>query len=429
MILTIVFVFVLGYIAIALEHRIKINKTAIAILIGVLTWVIFVTFSDDKKMISEALSHHLSGIAEILFFLMGAMTIVELVDAHDGFYVITQRIDNKNTGRLLIKIAIITFFLSAVLDNLTSAIVMVTVLRKLIPQLELRKYFVAVVVVAANAGGAWSPIGDVTTTMLWVGGQISALGIIKSTFFPSVISITIPLLAIWFIIKKQYSKPSYLAENNNILIESNSLIAQNEHGSLMLTLGVMLLLFVPIFKTLTGLPPYMGILLGLGIVWLTSEILHADKDEDERKPFSASHALSKIDTSSILFFWGILMAVAVLESAGLLHELAIFTNRTIGNQSIIVLFLGIFSAIIDNVPLVAASMGMYHLKEYPIDSQLWHMIAYCAGTGGSILIIGSAAGVAVMGMEKIDFVWYFKKISIWILAGYLVGFGFFILSN
>lgn len=424
MLITIVFLFVLGYIAIVFEHSIKINKTAIAILTGVLTWVVFMVLSEVKSVVSESLSHHLSGISEILFFLLGAMTIVELVDAHGGFSAITKLINNKNKGVLLVKIAFMTFFLSAVLDNLTSAIVMVTVLRKLISNASIRKYFVAIVVVAANAGGAWSPIGDVTTTMLWVGGQISATGVMKSVFFPSIFSLLVPLCAIFYVIKKHST-----FEYSEIDLKQNQDLHQNQNGNLMLASGVGLLLFVPIFKTLTGLPPYMGILLGLGLLWLVSEFIHADKDDADRKPYTVSHALSKIDTSSILFFWGILMAVAVLESTGLLKELATGLSVVFVNQSVIVLLLGLFSAVIDNVPLVAASMGMYHLQDFPTDAALWQMVAYCAGTGGSILIIGSAAGVAVMGMEKIDFVWYLKKISFWILLGYLLGFGVFVLQN
>ncbi|MBP6386618.1 MAG: sodium:proton antiporter NhaD [Pseudarcicella sp.] len=424
MLSTIVFLFVLGYIAIVFEHSIKINKTAIAILTGVLTWVVFMVLSEVKSVVSESLSHHLSGISEILFFLLGAMTIVELVDAHGGFSAITKLINNKNKGVLLVKIAFMTFFLSAVLDNLTSAIVMVTVLRKLISNASIRKYFVAIVVVAANAGGAWSPIGDVTTTMLWVGGQISATGVMKSVFFPSIFSLLVPLCAIFYVIKKHST-----FEYSEIDLKQNQDLHQNQNGNLMLASGVGLLLFVPIFKTLTGLPPYMGILLGLGLLWLVSEFIHADKDDADRKPYTVSHALSKIDTSSILFFWGILMAVAVLESTGLLKELATGLSVVFVNQSVIVLLLGLFSAVIDNVPLVAASMGMYHLQDFPTDAALWQMVAYCAGTGGSILIIGSAAGVAVMGMEKIDFVWYLKKISFWILLGYLLGFGVFVLQN
>ena len=413
-----ILIFVIGYLAIAFEHPIKINKTATALITGVLCWTVYIVSEHEPTLVLGELSHHLASVSEILFFLLGAMTIVELIDAHEGFKIITDRITSRNQVTLLWLIALITFFLSAILDNLTTAIVMVSVLRKLIKDAESRKLFAGVVIIAANAGGAWSPIGDVTTTMLWIGGQITPVNIIKTLLIPSLISLIIPLIYLTFIMKKSAQKN----EISNEQIEEPAISQmQNSHSTIMLLVGLGTLLFVPIFKTITHLPPYMGILLGLGIVWVVSEILHSGKDEEERHPFTVAHALSKIDTSSILFFLGILVAIGALESTHLLSGLAQWMDKTIGNQDIIVVVIGLASAIIDNVPLVAASMGMYDLANFPTDSKIWEFMAYCAGTGGSILIIGSAAGVAVMGMEKIDFIWYLRKISFTALIGYFAG--------
>ncbi len=414
----IISIFVIGYLGIALEHPIKINKTATALLTGVLCWTIYVVFSSDKELVLSELSHHLGSVSEILFFLLGAMTIVELIDAHQGFKLITDRITSKNKVTLLWTIAFITFFLSSVLDNLTSAIVMVSVIRKLIKDSESRKLFAGIVIIAANAGGAWSPIGDVTTTMLWIGGQITPVNIMKMLLIPSLISLIIPLIYLTFQLKGSVKKAK---EEEAKPEEVHQVIIQTQNSLIMLFTGFCTLLFVPIFKTITHLPPYMGILLGLSIVWIVSEILHSGKDEEEKKPFTVAHALSKIDTSSILFFLGILIAISALESTHLLTELATWMDKSIGNQDIIVVVIGLASAVIDNVPLVAASMGMYDLTAFPTDSKIWEFMAYCAGTGGSILIIGSAAGVAVMGMEKIDFLWYMRKISFTALLGYFAG--------
>ncbi len=414
----IISIFVIGYLGIALEHPIKINKTATALLTGVLCWTIYMVFSSDKELVLSELSHHLGSVSEILFFLLGAMTIVELIDAHQGFKLITDRITSKNKVTLLWTIAFITFFLSSVLDNLTSAIVMVSVIRKLIKDSESRKLFAGIVIIAANSGGAWSPIGDVTTTMLWIGGQITPVNIMKMLLIPSLISLIIPLIYLTFQLKGSVKKAK---EEETKPEEIHQVIIQTQNSLIMLFTGFCTLLFVPIFKTITHLPPYMGILLGLSIVWIVSEILHSGKDEEEKKPFTVAHALSKIDTSSILFFLGILIAISALESTNLLTELATWMDKSIGNQDIIVVVIGLASAVIDNVPLVAASMGMYDLTAFPTDSKIWEFMAYCAGTGGSVLIIGSAAGVAVMGMEKIDFLWYMRKISFTALLGYFAG--------
>jgi len=407
-------IFVVGYLAIDLEHPIKINKTATALLTGVLCWTVYIVSENEPNIVLGELSHHLASVSEILFFLLGAMTIVELIDAHDGFSLITDKITSKNKVELLWLIATITFFLSAILDNLTTAIVMVSVLRKLIKESESRKLFAGVVIIAANAGGAWSPIGDVTTTMLWIGGQITPINIMKTLLIPSLISLIIPLVYLTFKLK---GSVKIKVKNEEV----TGLVINTQNSVIMLLMGIGTLLFVPIFKTVTHLPPYMGILLGLGIVWITSEILHADKDDEERHPFTVAHALSKIDTSSILFFLGILVAIGALESTHLLSGLAQWMDKTVGDQDVIVVLIGLASAVIDNVPLVAASMGMYDLNTFPADSKIWEFLAYCAGTGGSILIIGSAAGVAVMGMEKIDFVWYLRNISFTALIGYFAG--------
>ncbi len=415
----IVIIFVIGYLAITLEHPLKINKTASALLAGVLCWTIYILFSTDSAFVEEDLSHHLSKISEILFFLMGAMTIVELVDAHEGFRIITDKITTKNAVGLLWIISFITFFLSAALDNLTTAIVMVSLLRKLIKDAEQRKFYAGIVIIAANAGGAWSPIGDVTTTMLWIGGQITAFNIMQVLFIPSLISLLIPVIYTSFFLK------------GDIKGEFTKTVMENPRNSaIMLVIGLGALLFVPVFKTVTHLPPYMGILLGLSVLWIVSEVLNSNKDEEALHGLTAVHALSRIDVSSVLFFLGILVAIACLESTKLLESLAHAMDDAIGNLDVIVVIIGLASAVIDNVPLVAATMGMYNLTEYPADHKIWEFLAYCAGTGGSILIIGSAAGVAVMGMEKIDFLWYLKRISFVALLGYFAGvFAYILLYN
>lgn len=406
-----VILFIIGYLAIAFEHPLKLNKTATALVTGVLVWMVLALLKGHSGI--ESLSHHLASSAEILFFLLGAMTIVELVDAHQGFRVISNLIQTENPVKLLWISSIATFFLSALLDNLTSSIVMITLLRKLISDKETRLFYAGLVIIAANAGGAWSPIGDVTTTMLWIGGQISATGIMKALFIPSIISLIVPLL----FVSSKVNKMSL----GNIEMENSPSLQEQKEGNIMLWAGSLSLIAVPIFKTITHLPPYMGILLALGIVWIISEILHSEKDEEEKKPLSVAHALSKIDTSSILFFLGILLAIGALESLGYLSQLAQMLQNTVGNQSIIVILIGIASSIVDNVPLVAATMGMYSITDFPMDHQLWEFIAFCAGTGGSLLIIGSAAGVAVMGMEQISFGWYLKKITLIAFLGYIAG--------
>lgn len=407
--IAVILVFVAGYLAIALEHPIRVNKTASALLAGVFCWTLY-AFSGHEG-VSAQLSHHLANISEILFFLLGAMTIVELVDAYQGFRFITDRIQTRNPKLLLWLICFVTFFLSSILDNLTTSIVMVSLLRKLIPNKDMRMFFAGMVVIAANAGGAWTPIGDVTTTMLWIGGQISTVNIIKTLFIPSIICMIVPLIYLSFTLKGSLGEP-----------ETQAVQEAPPRGSLtMLLIGIGALIFVPVFKTVTHLPPYLGMLMGLGVLWVISEMINPEADEAARKPLSAAGALSRIDSSSVLFFLGILLAVGALESMEILAQFAAWLDVTMGSQSVIVTVIGLLSAIIDNVPLVAASIGMYPLETYPMDHFIWEYLAYCAGTGGSILIIGSAAGVAVMGMEKIDFIWYLRRISFIAMIGYFAG--------
>lgn len=415
-----VMIFVLGYVAIAFEHGIKINKAATALITGVLCWTVYIVSETDKDLVSNQLGEHLSTISGILFFLLGAMVIVELIDAHDGFDLVTQRISTTNKQRLLWLTGFITFFLSAILDNLTTTIVMVSLLRKIVADREDRLLLVGLVVIAANAGGAWSPIGDVTTTMLWIGGQITALKIMKILFLPSLVCLLVPLIILSRKMKGTVQTPE---KDESGLINSTPF-----ERNTVFVIGIGSLLFVPVFKTITHLPPYMGMLFGLGVMWALTEFIHSKKDEDEKGLRSVNHALRKIDTPSILFFLGILIAITALESVGTLHHLAEWLDHSIGNVTAIGVLIGFLSAVVDNVPLVAASQGMYNLCTYTPDSFFWELIAYCAGTGGSTLIIGSAAGVAAMGMENIDFFWYLKRISFLAAVGYLAGVAVYVMQ-
>ncbi len=407
-------IFIIGYAAIAFEHPIKINKTATALLTGVLCWVVYIMGSANTELVSEQLYEHLGEISGILFFLLGAMTIVELIDAHDGFEVITSKIKTTDIRKLLWIIGIVTFFLSAALDNLTTTIVMVSLMRKLIPFKKLRMFFIGMVVVAANAGGAWSPIGDVTTTMLWIGGQITTGNIIINLFIPSLVCLIVPLTIISLKMKGKI-RPIQVVEDDQKNVTSSF------ERNLILAVGVGALIFVPVFKTITHLPPFMGILFGLAVLWVVTEIIHKNKNDEDKNAYSVVHALRKADVPSVLFFLGILIAISALESTHQLADLAAFMDNKIGDINIIVVAIGLLSSIVDNVPLVAAGMGMYDMQTYPTDHYFWLFLAYCAGTGGSCLIIGSAAGVAAMGMEKINFFWYIKKISLLALIGYLAG--------
>jgi len=419
---TVIIIFVLGYLLIAFEHPIKINKSATAIVTGVLCWTIYaVTSNESIEHITHQLGEHFGEISAILFFLLGAMTIVELVDAYHGFQIITDRITTKNPKTLLWVICWVTFFLSALLDNLTTAIVMVSLVRKLVPSKSMRYFFAGMIVIAANAGGAWSPIGDVTTTMLWIGGQISAVNIIKTLILPSIVCMVIPLLYLQFTLKGELGHDGTHSSEPQANNDQTHHHTKIKGSKTMLFLGILGLMSVPVFKTLTHLPPYLGMLLALGILWIVSELINPHLDEAEKKPYTAAGALTRIDVPSVLFFLGILLAVAALDAMEILQHFAAYLDQTFGDNRIIITLIGILSSIVDNVPLVAASMGMYSLDVYHTDHMIWEYLAYCAGTGGSILIIGSAAGVAVMGMEKLDFIWYLKKISFLALLGYFAG--------
>lgn len=444
-------VFILGYTGIALEHPLKIDKAATALMTGVLLWTIYILSAETilpnspywheyllenpggnyiHFIADHEITHHLGEMSQILFFLLGAMTIVEMIDTHEGFKIITDKIRTTNRVKLMWILCLITFFLSAVLDNLTTTIVMVALLRKLIARQQDRWFMASMIVLAANAGGAWSPIGDVTTIMLWIGGQITTVRIILDIFLASLVSIIVPLLIVTiFYPKGQVERPEY----NPKVDLSNETITDFER-TLMLILGVGCLLFVPVFKTFTHLPPYLGMLLGLSIIWIVTEILHRRKAKGMRAQLLVSRVLKKVDTPTVLFFLGILTAVSALQSAGHLTLLSqSLDNIPLDDNNkifIIDLAIGLLSAIVDNVPLVAAAMGMYpislpesigYLSYFITDGQFWELLAFTAGTGGSILIIGSAAGVAAMGLEKIDFIWYLKRISLLALAGYFSG--------
>ena len=407
--------FVLAYAAIALEHPLRVNKTATALVAAGVLWTLYALGRAEASGLAHELGESLMGTAQVVFFLMGAMAIVEVVDAHNGFEVLTSRVRTRSLTSLAWLVGLVTFFLSAVLDNLTTTIVMVSLMKKLLQRREDRLLFAGTIIIAANAGGAWTPIGDVTTTMLWIGGQITALEIMKGLFLPSMTALLVPLAAMAWSLRGQ-------------AVESPQRIDTEGSGGttaferkLMFILGLGILIAVPVFKALTGLPPFMGILLGLGLLWLTGDLVHRHKPDEAKAHLTLVSALQRIDMSAVLFFVGILLAVATLEHAGLLGSVAQWLDQTVGRQDIIVVLIGLVSAVVDNVPLVAASMGMYSLQQFPADSFLWEFLAYCAGTGGSILIIGSAAGVAAMGLEKIDFLWYVRKVSGWALLGYLAG--------
>ena len=425
-------VFVLGYMAIALEHPIKVDKAASALLIGGICWALYALTGIDHHYMNDHLSQHLVDIAEILFFLLGAMTIVELIDAHEGFAIITDKITTKKKVYLMWILCTITFFFSAALDNLTTAIVMAALLPKLIKDKQNLWMFAGMVIISANAGGAWSPIGDITTIMLWIGGQVTASNIIISVFIPSLVCALVPLIYLSFRLKGSVTRPEEINLKEHDINPTTAF-----ERNLIFFLGVAGLLFVPIFKTVTHLPPYVGMLLSLGFLWLVTEIIHRSKNHEQKSNLSVIGVLKKIDTPTIFFFLGILLAVAALQSAGQLDIVANYLNSTFNGEKsegiyIINIIIGLLSAIVDNVPLVAGAMGMYPIAEtsyYAIDGMFWEFLAYCAGTGGSVLIIGSAAGVAVMGILKIDFIWYIKNISLLALIGYLAGAATYILMQ
>lgn len=442
--IAIVVVFFLGYLAIAMEHSIHIDKTASAMLTGVVCWTIYILNADSLVNLAtipvwfqqehaaasvpellrgwvghHQLLHFLGEISSILFFLLGAMTIVELVDSYGGFEIITTRINSQSMVKLLWIIGLIAFFLSAALDNLTTTIVMVSLIRKLIRDQADRWLFAGIIVIAANAGGAWSPIGDVTTTMLWIGGQITPINIIMKVFLPAVACLVIPLLYLSFRLQGKFVAAP--VQDNLVAEDERGAVVSARERNVIFVFGMGGLLFVPIFKTVTHLPPFMGMLLSLSLVWIVSELMHDDRDQAMDSGLHILKVLKRIDSPSVLFFLGILIAVASLEATGLLASLATQLDASVGNINAIVFLIGLLSAVVDNVPLVAAAMGMYNLGTYPTDSPLWEYLAFAAGTGGSCLIIGSAAGVAAMGMERINFFWYAKNIGGLALAGYIAG--------
>lgn len=442
----------MAYLAIVFEHNLHLDKTVPALLMGSLMWAALalgfhsgalgilnshgdilslagITDHAQHELMGDAFSdtllHHLGKIAEILIFLIGAMTIVELIDLHRGFDVIKEYVHSKNKMKLLIILTIITFFLSSIIDNLTTTIVMISILRKLIHDKETRLWFASMIIIASNSGGAWSPIGDVTTTMLWIGKKVSAVQLIYYIFLPAVVSTLVPIALASF--KKVFKGD--LSINLEATKDDTKLLS----SKLMLYCGLLGIIFVPIFKSLTHLPPYLGMMLSLAILWLISEYIHPEENftHEKKQLYSPIKALSRIEMSSILFFLGILLAVAALETVvvdgtGALAFAAKYLDTIIPSQNIVIVLLGVFSAIIDNVPLVAAAMGMY---DHPLDDPLWHFIAYAAGTGGSMLIIGSAAGVAAMGMEKINFIWYLKNITLICALGYFAGCAVFMLMH
>lgn len=415
-------VFILAYAAIAFEHPINVNKSASALVGAGVLWTIYALNMGDHVLVGHQLNETVATTAQIVFFLIGAMTIVEVIDAHNGFEVITSRIKTTKLSSLMWLVGAVTFFLSAILDNLTTTIVMVSLMKKILDKQEDRLLFAAMIVISANAGGAWSPIGDVTTTMLWIGGQITALAIVKSLFLASVVNLLVPLSIV-----------SYQLRSKNIVspeakLNANLSKSSNGERNLIFLVGLGVLVLVPAFKTVTHLPPFIGILFGLGLLWLLGDIMHRNKGAADKQHLTLTNALMRIDMSSIVFFIGILLAVATLEHSHILNMLATWLDEHVGRQDLIVTLMGLASAVVDNVPLVAASMGMYDIAKYPADSFLWEFIAYCAGTGGSILIIGSAAGVAAMGLEKIQFGWYLKKISWLALIGYFSGIAVYILQ-
>ncbi len=408
-----IFLFFIGYFFITIEHYIKINKAAIALLISALSWVLLIIFSNNFQEVNSDLSHHLIGVSEIVFFLLGAMTIVEIIDAHDGFSIISQKIKTNNKNQFIWLITLVTFFLSAILDNLTTTIVMVTILNKLVADRKTKWLLLGLVIISSNAGGAFSPIGDVTTTMLWIGGQITPLNIIKETFLASAVAMIVPTIIISVLIKGRIT----LLDQNS---DSDAFKANSSQRVFILMIGISSLIFVPIFKVMTHLPPYMGMFFSLGIMWVVTELMH--KGSVNKNYFTVSKALEKIDTPSILFFFGILMSIGALESAHILPEMANHLNQLFkGDINLIAISIGLLSSLFDNVPLVAALQSMYSLEVYHTDHYFWELLAFTAGTGGSCLIIGSAAGVAVMGMEKIDFIWYLKNISWIALIGFSAG--------
>lgn len=407
---------ILGYLFVIFESPIRINKTITAILTGAMCWVVIAIFNlGHGSIISEKLVAYFGEISGLLIFLLGAMTIVELIDLHKGFTVITHRIRTKSVLELLWIVGFVTFFLSAMLDNLATAIIMVTLLRKLMPKSEVRMTLAGIVVIAANAGGAFSPIGDVTTTLLWIGGQVSAFGIVKILILPSIMVLLVPLII------ASYRMKGFAVLRAQISMAEAKQEEKMKGSFSVFVAGVIGLLLVPIIKSVTGLPPFIGVLVSLSLVSLVSIIYHRNKPQEEKDKYSVATALSKVDVSSILYFMGILLMVFALQEVHILTHLATFLETHLPNNNVMIIAIGILSSLVDNGSLVAATQGMFSLTDFPIDNGLWEMIALCAGTGGSMLIIGSASGIAVMEKEKMTFIWYMKKITPLAIAGYIAG--------
>ena len=444
MIIAIIVVFILGYMAIALEHPLKVDKTASVLFLGMLLWTMYAVgvlsgdiFPDrNMDLLNGSIIEHMGDISEILFFLIGAMTIVELIDVHGGFSVITERITTRKKRKLLWLLSFVTFFMSAVLDNLTTSIVMIMLLRKLISEQKERWIFGSMIVIAANSGGAWSPIGDITTIMLWVRGNVTTEGLLSNILLPSIVSMLVPLAIISTRLDKAVLPPVAISATGNDTVTKSD-------KNRFFIFGVVSLLLVPVFKSLTHLPPFIGVLFFLSLLWIYTEYYYNNKTVNKEREYRILRVLSRIDIPTILFFLGILMAVAVLQETGILANMALYLDEKVHNVYIINIVLGILSSIVDNVPLVAAAMGMYPLADpaalsslpaaeaayamnFVQDGIFWEFLSYCAGVGGSMLIIGSAAGVVVMGLEKINFIWYLKNISLLALLGYLAGAAFYI---
>lgn len=425
MIPTLLIIAILGYLAVVFEAPLRINKTITAVITGALCWIAIAFFQDAEGQleITEKLMHYFGEISGLLIFLLGAMTIVEIIDLHKGFSVITHRIRTKSILKLLWIVGLVTFFLSAMLDNLATTIIMVTLLKKLMPKGEIRMILAGIVVIAANAGGAFSPIGDVTTTLLWIGGQVSASGIVKVLFIPSIMVILVPLVI------ASYRMKGFAVLRAQISM-ADAIREEKMRGSLSIFIaGVLGLLLVPVIKAFTGLPPFIGVLISLGMVSLVSIYYHREKTQEEKDRYSIASALTKVDVSSILYFMGILLLVFALQEVHILAELATFLQDKLPNNDTMIIAIGILSAIVDNGSLVAATQGMFSLSDFPIDHSLWEFIALCAGTGGSMLVIGSAAGIAIMEKEKVTFMWYLKKITPLAVAGYIAGIVSYVLIN
>ncbi|MBP5705241.1 MAG: sodium:proton antiporter NhaD [Paludibacteraceae bacterium] len=445
MVLLMICLFVLGYVAIATEHQIHVNKAASALILCSLLWTIYIFYAPalntpvgvqktTEYVTKVELIEGVGEVAEILFFLMGAMTIVELIDVHGGFNIITRRITTKNKKTLLCILTGITFIMSAVLDNLTTTIVIVMLLRKLVQDQKERWYFAAVVILAANAGGAFSPIGDVTTIMLWVKGNVTTQHLIPELILPSIVAAVLPMLIMSRKLKGDLEYSSEVAESESHEPTAAEMVT-NKERNIIFYLGIGALVFVPIFKAITHLPPYLGVALGLGVLWVYTELMYHEKGDSikEEKKARIQKVVKRIDMTTILFFLGILMAVNALSFAGILRELSEWLDQSVGNIYAINIIIGILSSIVDNVPLVAGAMKMYEIDPttayFAVDGAFWLFLAYCAGVGGSILIVGSAAGVVVMGLEKVSFGWYLKEVSLIALLGYLAGALMFIIQD